>query len=111
MLSWVTASFMWLFVLVLIPYVMIGATSGFLLGRARGAYATPSALWCSVLGPVGWVLTLVLTRSLMTNDQIVDGASRAMDAVSDAVPANLADRLGVGGSSSDSDDSDDWDDW
>ena len=77
--GWLVVSFMSAFVFVLIPYVMIGAASGFVLGQARGAMSGVSALWCAVLGPVGWLLTIFLTSDARDKVAATDFAGIADD--------------------------------
>jgi len=77
--SWVVGTFMTAFVFILIPYVVIGASSGFILGQTRGAMSGISALWCAILGPVGWLLTIFLTSDARQKVADADFAGIAED--------------------------------
>ena len=85
--GWLMGSALTAFVFIAIPFVMIGASSGFILGQARGGMSGASALWCAVLGPAGWIITLFATRSALTNDEVRTGVASAVAAISSRVGA------------------------
>ena len=84
MLSWLTVSFLWLFVLVVVPYAMIGAASGYVVGIKRGRLAGAAALWGCILGPIGWILTFALTA-----DEAREGIATAIDIAGDAISESV----------------------
>ena len=95
MISWVLGSILTCFVLVVIPYVFIGAASGYVLGQARGGMAGGSALWCAVLGPFGWILTLALTSD--ARKRVSEGDFSNLQEMIPKLPS----RLGASGSATD----------